>query len=114
MKNFLLILLAVIAILFIAVVVLFYFQGDKIAALAVEKTIPYIKDSIIQNLPQEVDKQQAEDAFAKLTQKIKTGNFDKVELQKMMQTFQKYMEDKKINADEAKELLQMVEKISGQ
>ncbi len=114
MKKVLLIILAVMVIFFIALIGLFYFQGDKIAALAVEKTMPYIKDSIVQSLPQDIDKQQAEEAFTKLTQKMKTGDFDKVELQKLMQTYKKSMEDNKIDAEEAKALLRMVEKLIGE
>lgn len=112
MKKILLIILAVVAVLFIAVIALLYFQGDKIAALAVEKTMPFIEDSVRQNLPEEIDEQEVRDAFAKVTEKIKSGHFNKADLQKLMQTFKDSMDDKKIDAEEAKQLLAAAKKLA--
>ncbi|MBN2356844.1 hypothetical protein JXO59_12080 [candidate division KSB1 bacterium] len=114
MKKVLLIILAVVVVLFIALIAVFYFQGDKIAALALEKTMPYIQDSVVQNLPEDLDEQQVRDTFAKVTDKIKSGDYNKADLHELMQTFKESMEDKNIDADEAEKMFKAAQKLAGE
>jgi hypothetical protein len=109
MKKFLLIIL----ILIIAGLAYIYINKDKIAQMAVEKSIPLVESTMMQNLPAGVDKDDVESLFADVTKLAKEGKIDIVKMQGLLGDFQKAMKDKKVDEAEFNKMYEELKKLAG-
>jgi len=109
MKKILLIIL----ILIIAGLAYIYINKDKIAQMAVEKSIPMVESALMQNLPAGVDKDDVESLFADVTKLAKEGKIDIVKMQGLLGDFQKAMKDKKVDEAEFNKMYEELKKLAG-
>lgn len=114
MKKALLIVVVAIVVVILGLMALFSLKGDKLAAFAIEKSIPYVQTTVMKNLPQDVSAEEVKTYFTKLTDKIKSGKYDKAEAQQLLLTFKKSMENKKIDSEEVKKMIESVKKLAGE
>lgn len=114
MKKVLLIVGAILLFIIIALIALFQLKGDQLATFAIEKSIPYVETTILKNLPADVNRDDVKATFAKVAEKIKADNYDTAEAQNLLLLFKKSMDDKKVDADEVKKMLESAKKIAGE
>jgi len=114
MKKILLIVGGIILVIILAFFALIYLKGDQLATLAIEKSIPYVESNLLKNLPADVSAEDVKATFTKVADKIKSKQYDAAEAQHLLLIFKKSMDDKKIDADEAKQMLESAKKIAGE
>jgi hypothetical protein len=114
MKKILLIAGGIILAIILALFALVYLKGDQLATLAIEKSIPYVESALLKNLPADVSADDVKATFVKVADKIKSKQYDTAEAQNLLLIFKKSMDDKKVDADEVKKMLESAKKIAGE
>ncbi len=114
MKKILFTVLIIVLVVLIAAVAFFYFNRDKIARMAVEKSMPLIESTLIENLPADVDRDEVKETFEMAQKKLKNGEIDLAKVQGLFLDFRKAYEDKTIDEKEFAKLYEEVKKLAGQ
>lgn len=105
-----LIVVGVLAVLILVLGSLAYFYWEDIANWGLEKTTEMIAMEIKANLPEEFTEQDVDDLFDKLKRALKNKEIDATKIQMLATQFQTYLEDQKIDEDEARMLLNEIKK----
>ncbi len=110
MKKILLIIL----VLLIAGLAYIYINKDKIAQVAIEKSIPLIESSLEGNMPADVDRDEVKAVFAAVNEKVKAGKIDIMQVQGLLTDFKDAMDDKKLDEKEFHKLYDKMKKLAEQ
>jgi hypothetical protein len=113
MKKILLAVLVIVLVLMVAVIAFFYFNRDKIAQMAVEKSMPLIESTLVENLPAGVDREEVKQVFAAAQTKLKAGQYDIGKVQNLLMDFRKAYEDKSIDDKEFNKLYDELKTLAG-
>jgi len=111
MKKFFLFL----GILILAVVLIggvyVYLNKDRLAGMAMEKSVSTMENVVLKNLPSSVSPDSARSIFAHSLEKIKAGQADNQEMQKLALMFQSSYNDKTLDSLEVVNLLSEMDKL---
>jgi hypothetical protein len=104
--------LLAILILLIAGLAYLYLNKDKIARVAIEKSIPLIESSLLENLPADVDRQEVKDLFAKVDANVKENRIDVVQMQGLIVKFRDALKDQKVDEAEFHKIYDEMKKLA--
>ncbi|RKX20953.1 MAG: hypothetical protein DRP51_04945 [Candidatus Zixiibacteriota bacterium] len=88
-----------------------YVYQDELLEWGLEKTTEMIALEIKANLPEEITEQDVDELFEKLKQAIKNKEIDPSKIQKLATQFQMYLEDQKIDEDEARAIMEEIKEV---
>ncbi len=88
-----------------------YVYQDELLEWGLEKTTEMIALEIKANLPEEITEQDVDELFEKLKQAIKHKEIDPSKIQKLATQFQMYLEDQKIDEDEARAIMEEIKEV---
>ena len=106
-----LVIVGILAIIVIGSGIVCYIFQDELLEWGLEKTTEMIALEIKANLPEEFTEQDVDNLFDKLKQAIKNKKIDPSKIQKLATQFQLYLEDQKIDEDEAREIMEEIKEI---
>ncbi len=106
-----LVIVGILAIIVIGSGIVCYIYQDELLEWGLEKTTEMIALEIKANLPEEFTEQDVDNLFDKLKQAIKNKKIDPSKIQKLATQFQLYLEDQKIDEDEAREIMEEIKEI---
>jgi len=106
--------LLAILILLIAGIAYLYVNKDKIARMAVEKSVPLIESSLLDNIPADVNKEEVKEVFARVDARIKEGKIDFVQMQGLILNFRDALKDQKVDSVEFHKVYEAMKKLAGQ
>jgi len=109
MKKFLLAIL----ILLIAGLAYLYLNKDKIARVAIEKSIPLIETSLLENLPADVNKEDVKEVFNRIDARVKEGKIDIMQMQTLLEKFREALKDQKVDEAEFHQVFAEIKKLAG-
>ena len=104
------VIVGILAVLIILLVTLGYIYKEDIANWMIENTTEIIALEIKANLPEEFSEQEVDELFEKLTRAIKNKEIDAAKIQSLATQFQIYIEDQKIDEDEARKIIAEIKK----
>ncbi len=110
LKKFLLAIL----ILLIAGLAYLYLNKDKIARVAIEKSLPLIETSLLENLPTDVNRDDVKAVFDRIDVKVKEGKVDIMQMQTLLENFQKALKDQKVDAEEFHKVYKEIKNLAGE
>lgn len=105
-----LVIIGILAVLILVLGTLTYFYWEDIANWGLEKTTEMIAMEIKANLPAEYSEQDVDELFDRLTRALKNKEIDASSIQKLATQFQLYLEDQKIDVDEAREIIEEIKR----
>ncbi len=114
MKKILLTVLVIVLVLLVAAAAFIYFNRDKIAQMAIEKSMPLIESTMLEKLPESVDRAEVKKVFEIAESKLKAGEIDLNKVQGLFLDFRKAYEDKSIDEKEFAKLYDEVKQMAGQ
>ena len=100
-----LVIAGILAIIFIGTAIVCYVYQDELLEWGLEKTTEMIAMEIKANLPEEITEQDIDELFDKLRKAIKNKEIDAAKIQKLAGQFQFYLEDQKIDENEAQKII---------
>lgn len=106
-----LIVVSILAIIVIGSGIICYVYQDELLEWGLEKTTEMIAMEIKANLPEEYTEQDVDELFDKLKKAITNKEIDPTNIQKMATQFQVYLEDQKIDEDEARKIIEEIKRI---
>ena len=108
-----LIIVAVLAVIIIVGIILVYMNADKIKNAGIDYTVDAATTEIQKDLPEGYTEGYVNDLMTELKTKLKDGSVSAEKIQGLAQTFQMAMEDKILDVDESRSLLEEVQKLLG-
>ena len=106
-----LIVVAILAIIVIGSGIVCYVYQDEILQYTLEKSTEMIALEIKANLPEDYTETEVDELFDKLKLAITNQEIKPENIQRLASQFQSYLEDQKIDVDEAGKLLEEIKKI---
>ena len=100
-----LIVVGILAIIVIGASVVCYVYRGEILEYGLEKTTDMIALEIKANLPEEYTEKEVDELFMKLRTAVLNEEIDPTRIQNLATQFQEYLEDQKIDVDEARKLI---------
>ncbi|HNY90189.1 MAG: hypothetical protein BWY77_00510 [bacterium ADurb.Bin431] len=105
--------LLAILILLIAGLAYLYLNKDKIARVAIEKSLPLIETSLLENLPGDVNRDDVKAVFDRIDVKVKEGKVDIMQMQTLLENFQQALKDQKVDEEEFHKVYAEIKKLAG-
>ncbi len=105
--------LLAILILLIAGLAYLYLNKDKIARVAIEKSLPLIETSLLENLPGDVNRDDVKAVFDRIDVKVKEGKVDIMQMQTLLENFQQALKDQKVDEEEFHKVYTEIKKLAG-
>ncbi len=112
MKKVLITILIIVAILIVIAAVFICSQKEKLASMAMEKTMTAAKSAMMQNMPESVPADSAAKIIDAVTAKIKNGELGQEDLQVLATDFQAAFQDQKIDSTEVVMLLNTMNQLA--
>lgn len=106
--------LLAILILLVAGIAYLYVNKDKIARMAVEKSVPLIESSLLDNIPADVNKEEVKAVFAQVDAKVKQGQVDILRMQGLIVDFRDALKDQKVDSAEFHKVYEEMKKLAGE
>ncbi len=103
-----LIVVGILAIIVIGAGVVCYVYQDELLEYGLDKSTDMIALEIKTNLPEEFTEAEVDELFDRLKQAIKNKEINPESIQKLVMQFQSYLEDQKIDMDEARKLIEEI------
>lgn len=105
-----LIVVGVLAIIVIGSGVVCYVYQDELLEWGLGKTMEMIAIEIKANLPDDLNEHDIDELFDRLKRAIKNKEIDPTKIQNLATQFQIFIEDQKIDEDEAREIIKGIKK----
>lgn len=103
-----LIFIAVCMVTFVVVGGVVYYKRDTIKGWFVDRTFAVLEGAVLQELPEDVDKEKVRETLGELKTVITEGKVSEKQLKEIMREFEKMMADQKLDADEINALLVVI------
>lgn len=103
-----LIVVGILAIIVIGSGIVCYIYQDELLEFGLEKTTDMIALEIKANLPEEFTEAEIDELFDKLRKAVINKEIDPTRIQSLATQFQSYLEDQKIDVDEARKLIEEI------
>ena len=103
-----LIVVGILAIIVIGSGIVCYVYQDELLAYGLEKTTDMIALEIKANLPEEFTEADIDKIFDRLRMAVLNKEIDPTRIQNLASQFQSYLEDQKIDVDEARKLIEEI------
>ncbi|MCP4705866.1 MAG: hypothetical protein GY865_14800 [candidate division Zixibacteria bacterium] len=103
-----LVVVGILAIIVIGSGIVCYVYQDELLEYGLDKSTDMIALEIKANLPEEFTEAEIDELFDKLKQAIKNKEINPESIQKLVMQFQSYLEDQKIDMDEARKLIEEI------
>lgn len=111
MKNVIITVVIILAIVIVGGLIYVYTHKDQLVNQIMEKSLSSLQTTVMQNLQTEEKKEEVKAIFEKLGAKIKAGSIDKSELQDLGMTLKDSYADKKLDEKETEIIIQKLKKM---
>ncbi len=104
------IVIGILAVLVIGVMTTLYIYQDELLEWGLEKTTEMIAMEVKANLPDEFSEAEIDELFIRFREAVLNNDIEPTRIQNLATQFQKYLEDQKIDEDEARWIIEEVRK----
>ena len=108
-----LIVVGILAVIVIGSSIVCYVYRAELLEFGLEKTTDMIALEIKANLPEEFTEAEIDELFDRLRKAVMSEEIDPTRIQNLATQFQSYLEDQKIDVDEARKLIEEIKDVLG-